>query len=59
MKFKSAVQQDEVLVEEENSAARMQKMAEEMRFRLKEAMAQRGDSEAFLRWLRSDGAKKG
>jgi hypothetical protein len=60
VKFKSAVQQEDVLVvEEENSAARMQKMAEEMRFRLKEAMAQRGDSEAFLRWLRSDGAKKG
>jgi hypothetical protein len=58
VKFKSAVQQEDVAVEEENSAAHMQKMAEEMRFRLKEAMAQRGGSEAFLRWLRSDEAKK-
>jgi hypothetical protein len=29
-----------------------------MRFRLKEAMAQRGDSEAFLHWLQTDNAKK-
>ncbi|HEY6852069.1 MAG TPA: hypothetical protein VI320_38400 [Terracidiphilus sp.] len=58
VKFKRAVQQEDSAVEEENSAAHMQKMAEEMRFRLKEAMAQRGDSEAFLRWLRSDEAKK-
>ena len=58
LKSKSTVQHEDVLVEEENSAAHMQKMAEEMRFRLKEAMAQRGDSEAFLRWLRSDEAKK-
>jgi hypothetical protein len=43
---------------EESSAARMQRLAEEMRFRIKEAMAQRGGSEAFLHWLRSDGGKK-
>jgi hypothetical protein len=58
VKFKRAVQQEDAAVEQENSAAHMQKMAEEMRFRLKEAMAQRGGSEAFLRWLRSDDAKK-
>jgi len=29
-----------------------------MRFRLKEAMAQRGNSEAFLHWLQTDNAKK-
>jgi hypothetical protein len=45
-------------VKEEDSAARVQRLAEEMRFRLKEAMAQRGGSEAFLHWLRSDGVKK-
>ena len=43
---------------EENSAARMQRLAEEMRFRIREAMAQRNGSEAFLNWLRSDNAKK-
>ena len=43
---------------EENSAARMQRLAEEMRFRIREAMAQRNGSEAFLHWLRSDEAKK-
>jgi hypothetical protein len=45
-------------VKEEDSAAKVQRLAEEMRFRLKEAMAQRGGSEAFLNWLRSDGVKK-
>ncbi|HUD14289.1 MAG TPA: hypothetical protein VMQ56_11595 [Terracidiphilus sp.] len=45
-------------VKEEDSAARVQRLTEEMRFRLKEAMAQRGGSEAFLHWLRSDGLKK-
>jgi hypothetical protein len=43
---------------EENSAARMQRLAEEMRFRIREAMAQRNGSEAFLNWLRSDDGKK-
>jgi hypothetical protein len=42
---------------EEESAAKMQKLAEQRRFRLKEAMAQRGGSEAFLHWLRSGGKK--
>ena len=43
---------------EEDSSARMQRLAEEMRFRIKEAMVQRGGSEAFLSWLRTDDAKK-
>jgi hypothetical protein len=43
---------------ENDSAAKLQKLAEEMRFRIKEATAQRGGSEAFLHWLRSDGGKK-
>lgn len=42
---------------EENSAARATRLAEQLRFRVKEAMAQRGGSEAFVRWLRSDGGK--
>jgi hypothetical protein len=40
-----------------NSAARAKRSAEQLRFRLKEAMAQRGAPEAFLHWLRSDGGK--
>jgi hypothetical protein len=43
---------------EQDSSAKVQKLAEQMRFRLKEAMAQRGDSEAFVHWLQSDGGKK-
>jgi hypothetical protein len=42
----------------EDPAARLQKLAEEKRFRQKEALAQRGGSEAFLRWLRTDGGRK-
>jgi len=34
-----------------------QRTAEQLRFRLKEAMAQRGSSEAFLHWLSTDGGK--
>lgn len=40
-----------------NSTARAKRSAEQLRFRLKEAMAQRGGSEAFLHWLREDGGK--
>lgn len=40
---------------EENPAAKAKRLAENLRFRLKEASAQRGGSEAFLHWLRSDG----
>ena len=43
---------------DENPAAKAKRLAEKLRFRLKEASAQRGGSEAFLHWLRSD-AKKG
>ena len=49
---------DKKAANEEDSAAKVRKLAEEMRFRIREAMAQRGDSEAFLHWLRSDRAKK-
>lgn len=49
---------EEKAANEENSAAKLQKLAEEKRFRQKEAMAQRGGSEAFLRWLQTDGGKK-
>jgi len=44
--------------QEQDSAAKLRKQAEEMRFRIREAMAQRNGSEAFLHWLRSDGVKK-
>jgi len=43
---------------EEDSAKRMQRLAEEMRFRIRESMAQRGGSEAFLNWLRTDAGKQ-
>jgi hypothetical protein len=42
---------------EEDSAVKAKRLAEKLRFRMKEAMAQRGGSEAFLYWLRSDGEK--
>ena len=42
-----------------DSAAKAKQLAERLRFRLKEAMAQRGGSEAFLHWLRSEGEKNG
>ena len=42
---------------QEDSAAKTKRLAEQLRFRLREAMAQRGGSEAFLHWLRSDGGK--
>ena len=38
-------------------AVRAKRSAEQLRFRLKEAMAQRGAPEAFLHWLRSNGEK--
>jgi hypothetical protein len=40
---------------EADSEAKAKQLAEKLRFRLKEAMAQRGESEAFVHWLRSDG----
>jgi hypothetical protein len=42
---------------DEDSAAKAKRLAEQLRFRMKEAMAQRGGSEAFLHFLRSDGGK--
>jgi hypothetical protein len=54
---KSASEEDSE-AKQQDSAARVQRLAEEMRFRLKEAMAQHGGSDAFLHWLRSDGGKK-
>ena len=45
-------------VKEEDSDKRMQRLADEMRFRIRESMAQRGGSEAFLHWLRSDTGKQ-
>jgi hypothetical protein len=39
---------------EENPAAKAKQLADQLRFRLKEAMAQRGGSETFLKWLRSN-----
>ena len=47
-----------IAVNEEDSAKRMQRLAEEMRFRIRESMAQRGSSEAFLNWLRTDATKQ-
>jgi hypothetical protein len=41
-----------------DSAAKARELAEKLRFRLKEAMAQRGGSDAFLHWLRSDHGKR-
>ena len=41
----------------EDSAAKAKQLAEKLRFRLKEAMAQRGGSDAFVHWLRSDGKR--
>jgi hypothetical protein len=53
-----AVTNTKKAAKEDPSTAQVQKLAEQMRFRLKEAMAQRGDSEAFLHWLQTDNAKK-
>jgi hypothetical protein len=43
---------------EENSTANAKLLADKLRFRLKEASAQRGGSEAFLHWIRSDSKKE-
>ena len=40
-----------------DSATRTKRLAEQLRFRMREAMAQRGGSEAFLHWLRSGDGK--
>lgn len=49
---------EKIAPQEKDSAEKLQKMAEEMRFRIREAMAQRGGSEAFLHWLRSNEGKQ-
>jgi hypothetical protein len=41
----------------EDSAARAKRQAEQLRFKMREAMAQRGNPEAFLNWLRTNGRK--
>jgi len=56
--IKKSAKEEDSPVNQQDSAARVQRLAEEMRFRLKEAMAQRGGSDAFLHWLRSDSGKK-
>jgi len=48
---------DKKAPKEADSAAKAKQLAEKLRFRLKESMAQRGGSEDFLHWLRSDGKK--
>jgi hypothetical protein len=53
----SKVENKKILMGEHDTAAQVQKLAEQMRFRLKEAMAQQGNSEAFLHWLRSSEGK--
>ena len=40
-----------------DAAAKTRKLAEQMKFRVKEALAQRGGSEAFLHWLRTGSEK--
>jgi hypothetical protein len=47
----------EQAAKQENSAVKAKRLAQQSRFWLKEAMAQRGGSEAFLHWLSSDAAK--
>jgi len=48
------LENEKTLPPEPDSVARMKWMAEQMRFRLKDALAQRGGADAFLHWLRSD-----
>jgi hypothetical protein len=47
----------EQVTQQDNSAVKTKRLAQQSRFWLKEAMAQRGDSAAFLHWLSSDGGK--
>ena len=51
------MENDKKAPKEEDSAAHAKQLAEKLRFRLKESMAQHGGSEAFLHWLRSDSKK--
>jgi hypothetical protein len=47
------------IAQESDSAVKLQKLAEQMRFRMKEATAQRGGSATFLHWLQANANKKG
>ncbi len=42
---------------EDESTARAKWLAEQLRFRMMESMAQRGGTEAFLQFMRSDEGK--
>jgi hypothetical protein len=48
------LENDKRAPKEDDSAAKAKQLAEKLRFRLKESMAQRGGSEAFVHWLRSE-----
>lgn len=43
--------------QQEDSAVKAKRLAEKIRFRMKEAMAQRGGNDAFLQWLQTDAKK--
>ena len=58
MEVINPLENEKKAAKELDSSAKVQKLAEQMRFRLKEAMAQRGGSEDFVHWLQSDGGKK-
>lgn len=44
----------ELTQEEIEATAKVKMLTEKLRFRLKESLAQQGDSKAFLEWLHSD-----
>jgi hypothetical protein len=54
---KSSLENVKTAAKAGDSAAKAKQLAERLRFRLKEAMAQRGGSDAFVHWLRSDGKR--
>jgi hypothetical protein len=51
------LENDKSVPKQEDSAVKVKQLAEKMRFRMKEAMAQRGGSEAFVNWLQSSEEK--
>jgi hypothetical protein len=53
-----ALENSQTKPNEENSTAKAKRLADKLRFRLKEASAQHGGSEAFLHWIRSDSKKE-
>jgi hypothetical protein len=54
----SSLENEKKTASESDSAAKLQRLNEQMRFRMKEATAQRGGSAAFVHWLQSDAIKK-